>query len=141
MTVEQTRVAIVLLADFGAHLRELAERCHVWVVDTPANRLAAEAVRASGPSDRTHGVTTFKTCEGESIESSLIDLLPVIDEHHGLRGEWATDVVLEIRGAALTAALRSELDELGSFDICEDAGGFVATRQSIPPRANRIPSP
>jgi hypothetical protein len=61
MTVKRTR-------DFSTHLPELAERCHVWVVDTPANRQAAEAVWASGPSDRTHGVITFKIYEGESIE-------------------------------------------------------------------------
>jgi hypothetical protein len=133
MTVQPTRVAIVMLSDIGADLRELAERCHVWVVDTPANRQAAEAVWANGPSDRTHGVTTFKTHEGESIESSLVNLLPVLDEHHGLRAEWATDVVLEVRGAALTATLRSELDELGPFDIREDAGGFVATRPTGKP--------
>ena len=140
MTVKQTRVAVVMLSDFGAHLRELAERCHVWVVDTPANRQAAEAVWASGPSDRTHGVPTFKTYEGESIESSLINLLPIIDEHHGLRAECATDVVLEVLGTGLTATLRSELDELGPFDICDDAAGFVATCLSAPPRVDPIPA-
>lgn len=140
MTVEQTRVAIVMLSDFGARLRELAERCHVWVVDTPANRQAAQAVWATGPSDRSHGVTTFMTHEGESSESALVNLLPVIDEHHGLRIEWASDVVLEVRGMALTAAVQSELDELGSFVIREDAGGFVATRRSAPPRATPPPN-
>ena len=128
VTAAQTRVAVVMLSDFGAHLGELAKRCHVWLVDTADNRRAAEVVWASGPSDRTHGVTTFKKDDGESVESSLVNLLPVLDDHHGLRAAWATDVVLDVRGTPLTAALRSELDALGPFDIREDATGFVATR-------------
>jgi hypothetical protein len=85
-------------------------------------------------------VTTFKTYEGESIESSLVNLLPVLDEHHGLRADWATDVILEVRGAALTPTLRTALDELGPFDIHEDAGGFVATRPTGKPgtRSRRL---
>jgi hypothetical protein len=117
-----------MLPDFGAQLRALSERFHVWIVDTPANRRAAEAVWASGPSDRTHGVTTFKKSETESIESSLACLLPVIDDHHGLRAEWATDVVLEVRGATVTATVQAALDALGPFDIREDAAGFLAMR-------------
>jgi hypothetical protein len=115
-----------MLSDFDVHLRELAERCHVWVVDTPANRLAAEALWARGPGDRIHGVTVFRKDEDESVETSLVNLLPVLDEHHGLQAEWATDVVLDVRGAALTPTIRSELDAFGKFDIREDAGGLGA---------------
>jgi hypothetical protein len=127
---EHTRVAIVMHGDFGAQLPSLAEQFHVWVVDTPVNRRAAESVWAVGPGDRTHGVTTFKRYEGESIESSVVDLLPVIDEHHALREDWAKDIVLEVLGVPLTSSIRSALEALGPFDIRDRPGGFIATRSA-----------
>ena len=80
-----SRVAIVMSPDFSGALAELAQRCHVWVVDTPVNCRAAEAISvAGGEYDRTHGVTTFTVSESESTEASIVSLLPVIDDHHGL---------------------------------------------------------
>jgi hypothetical protein len=116
--------------DFGTQLPSLTARFHVWVVGTLANRQAAESIWSVGPGDRTHGVTTFKRYEGESIESSVVDLLPVIDEHHGLREDWATDIVLEVRGVPLTSSIRSALEVLGPFDIVERPDGFIATRSA-----------
>ena len=105
MAAERTRVAIVMHADFATKLPALAGQFHVWVVETPANRRAAEALWVVGPGDRTHGVTTFKLYEGDSIESSVMNLLPVIDEHHadsavvevlvtGIYGRRAADAIL-----------------------------------------------
>jgi hypothetical protein len=128
MAAEHTRVAIVMLSDFGRQLPSLAEQFHVWVVDTPVNRQAAEALWAAGPGDRTHGVTTFKLYEDESTESSIVNLLPVLNEHHGLQDDWATDIVLEVRGVPLTGTIRSALEALGRFDILERPDGFAATR-------------
>jgi hypothetical protein len=127
VTAEHTRVAIVY-SDIGAQLPELADRFHVWVVDTLSNRRAAEALWAVGPGDRTHGVTTFKRSEGESTEASVVDLLPVVDEHHGLRTDWADDIVLEVIGQPLTDGIRAALEALGSFSISERQDGFTATR-------------
>jgi hypothetical protein len=129
MTPDQTRVAIVVLPDFEAELAELAQRAHVWLVDTPSNRRAAERVWATGTSDRTHGVTTFKVDPGAPSETWIVEILPVVDEHHGLRAEWATDVVLEVRGLAVTPKVLSALQELGPFSLEEDQGGFIARRQ------------
>ena len=128
MTGSHTRVAIVMLSDFSAQLAELAQHSHVWIVDTPDNRRAAELLWADGPYDLTHGVTTFTVHEGESPEDSLVNLLAVIDEHHGLRAESAADVVLEVRGASLTPTVRLALETLGPFDVHEDAVGFVVRR-------------
>jgi hypothetical protein len=123
----RTRVAIVYF-EVGTQLPELAERFHVWVVDTPSNRRAAEAIWAVGPGDRSHGVTTFKQSEAESTEASIVDLFPVIDEHHGLREDWAADIVLEVVGQPLTASIRAALQALGPFAIVERQDGFTATR-------------
>jgi hypothetical protein len=131
MSPEHTRVAIVMHPDFCTQLPSLAERVHVWVVDTPVNRRAAESIWAAGPGDRTHGVTTFKRYDGESIESSIVDLLCVIDEHHGLREGWSTDVVLEVLGVTLTSGIRSALEALGPFNILERQDGFAATRSAL----------
>jgi hypothetical protein len=128
MAADQTRVAIVTLPDFSAHLRSLAEKFHVWVVDTPDNRRVAQELWAVGPGDRTHGVTTFELSEAESIESSVVNLLPTIDEHHGLRADWATDIVLEVRGVTLTSEIRSALEALGPFEILQRPVGFTAIR-------------
>jgi hypothetical protein len=57
-----------------------------------------------------------------------VNLLPVIDEHHGLREGSATDIVLEVLGAPLTASIRSALEAFGPFDILERQDGFAATR-------------
>ena len=127
---EHTRVAIVMHVDCGIQLPSLAKRFHVWVVDTVANRRAAESIWAVGPGDRNHGVTTFIRYEGESIESSVVDLLPVIDEHHGLREDWGTDIVLEVLGVPLTSSIRLALEALGRFDIRERPDGFTATRSA-----------
>jgi len=131
MAAERTRVAIVLQSDFSTQLPSLAEQFHVWVVDTPVNRRAAEALWGVGGGDRSHGVTLFKQNEGESSESSVEDLLSVIDEHHGLREDWATDIVLEVLGVPLTARLRSALEALGPFDVLERSNGFAATRTPV----------
>jgi hypothetical protein len=117
-----------MLSDFSAQMTELAQRSHVLVVDTPDNRRAAEVLSAGGAYDRTHGVTTFTVQEGELPEDSVVNLLAVIDEHHGLRAEWATDVVLEVRGASLTPTIRLELETLGPFDVQEDTVGFIVRR-------------
>ena len=100
----------------------------MWVVETPVNRRAAEARWAVDAGDQTHSVTIFTHYEGESIELCAVRLLPVIDEHHGLREGWASDVVLEVFGVTLTIRLRSALKNLGRFDILERPDGFVATR-------------
>jgi hypothetical protein len=131
MAAECTRVAIVMQSDFSTQLPSLAEQFHVWLVDTPVNRRAAEALwSVRGGGDRTHGVTIFTQYEGESIESSAVRLLPVIDEHHGLQEAWATEIVLEVLGVPFTAALRSALEALGPFDILERSDGFAATRMA-----------
>ena len=124
----QTRVAIVVSRDFSTELLELANRFDVWVLDTPANRRASEAIWADHKIDHAYSVTTFKEYEGESTETSLVDLLPIVDDHHGLREEWAGDIVLEVIGQPLTDAIRDALEVLGPFVISERRDGFTATR-------------
>ena len=131
MTNSPTRVAIVVDPDFGSALAHLAKYHHVWVVDTPPNRRAAEQVWASGASSTACGVATFKVDSATSSETWVEDLLSTIDEHHGLRADWAADVELEVRGTQLTPALRVALQEFGPFSLEERTNGFVATRHAV----------
>jgi hypothetical protein len=53
-------VGLVFDPDCGPGLAPLAARMHVWVVDSPANRTAAEGVWSSPqPDARDRGVTVF----------------------------------------------------------------------------------
>jgi hypothetical protein len=128
MGYERTRVAILMLIDGSRSLPNLAKQYHVWILDTPANRLATEALWALGPSDESHGVTIFRRQCDDLTDEFVVHLLSAVDEHHGLRADWAADVVLEVRGAALTEKLRAALAALGPFEIEEQVEGFVAIR-------------
>jgi hypothetical protein len=114
-----TRVAIVVELDFSGALEQLAERMHVWVVDTPPNRAIAEKVWGRGSGDRTHGITTFDIDATAAPEMWVVEFLNTVDEHHGLRAEWASDVELEVWGVGLTANIRGALQELGPFTLEE----------------------
>ena len=62
-------VAVVLDLEFGDRLSELAARLPVWIVDTPANRRAAQKHWGEHPGlSDTEGVTTFKVDLSSSAE-------------------------------------------------------------------------
>jgi hypothetical protein len=128
VTKPPTRVAIVVDPDFGRALADLARRVHVWIVDTPENRRVVEQLWAQASEDPNEGITTFKVDFAVARDAWVVDILPVVDEHHGLRVEWAPSATLEVRGARLTPGIRAALDELGSFSLEESEGGFVANR-------------
>jgi hypothetical protein len=109
-------------------LLDLAKRRHVWIADTPANRAAAQRVWEELEGDRNEGVTTFTIDDSLGPEGWVLDVLDVVDDHHGLRSEWASDVELEIRGASASADIREALDRLGAFEIEELLTGFIARR-------------
>jgi hypothetical protein len=119
----------VVERDFGEQLLELATRRHVWIAETTPNRAAAERVWAVIDGDRNEGVTTFEIDTSLAPEAWVVDVLDVVDEHHGLRSEWASDVELEVRGVSATAAIRQALDSLGTFELEEHPNGFVARRR------------
>ena len=78
------QVFVVLDRSFRDRLADLARNGPVWIVDTPANRAAADVFWAAN-SDRTHlnGVTTFRFDLGATAENILVSKLDTIDLHHG----------------------------------------------------------
>jgi hypothetical protein len=130
MHAEPTRVAIVVEPDFGDLLLDLSKKRHVWLVDTPPNRARAEDIwRVRHDYSRNEGVTTFKIDLSGPPQEWLLDVLHTIDEHHGLRAEWSSDVELEVRGVHLTNALREALLTFGPFAFEESPQGFIARRR------------
>ena len=127
-------VAVVLEVAFGDRLGDLAARMPVWIVDSPANRAAAEALRRAFPG-RSHrdGVTTFRVNPSDSPEKWLEDILPTIDLHHGEYSPSPRWTAVEAVGARLVPSLRRALTEFGLTVFEEDARGFRAWSPGAPP--------
>jgi hypothetical protein len=126
---EPYRVLVVVDRDYGQRLAELAQSGPVWILDTPANRTAAQQIWAADP-NRSHlkGVTTFKFREESSSEDILINELDTIDLHHGTHSASPPYTVLDVIGTAVTARLKAELAQFGFDDFQETPQGFRAVR-------------
>ena len=87
MSSSEYRVAIVVDPSFGERLAPLAERMHVWAVDTPPNRSVAERIWAAldTPSIE-RGVTTFRVDPSESPDIWAAGILPNVELHHAADG-------------------------------------------------------
>ena len=120
------QIAIVVDPNFGAELPALAAQLPVWIAHTPSNRAAAERWWA-GP--RAPEVTTFQVDAATSPGDWLLGVLPVVEEH-AIKGEGAlaTQLELEVRGAALTPELQAQLKESGYVVRGEAPGGFRLRR-------------
>ncbi len=125
------RVAVVVDPDFGERLKELAERMHVWVVDTPANRAVVQRIRSTmlGPSIE-RGVTVFRANPDQSPDEWAAHVLDMVELHHGEYSHDPAVSIIEIHGAPPTHEIRAALSELG-FTIVEESGGVVLA--SVPP--------
>lgn len=108
-------VAVVFAEDFSSQLEKLAFHTPVWMIDTPANRTAAEAAWMQATEWPHISVTLFRPLEWEP-------LLEQIAMHHE-----RFDVV-EAIGAELTPELRATLERMGFVRIVETPGGFRARR-------------
>lgn len=99
---------------FGERLDALAERCHVWAIDTPANRAVAERIwHRIASSERQRGVTPFRQRPGDAASETVAHVLGDVKLHHGAYSHTPPTSSLEIHGAALTNELREALAEHG----------------------------
>jgi hypothetical protein len=118
-------VAIVLIPDFAAELEGLARRMPVWVVDTPANRAAADRLRRASPD---LDLTVFRAAPGYAPEEICADVLGTVELHHGPYSRDPPCGALEVVGAAASPRVREALSAEGFAVVAERPGGFVATR-------------
>src|SRR5688572_25352565 len=107
-------VAIVFSEDYSSPLEKLAFHTPVWMVDTPANRAAAEQAWHEAVEWPHISVTLFRPVEWDT-------LLEQIAMHERF------DVV-EVIGAPLTPAARGALLEARFVRIEETPNGFRARR-------------
>jgi len=125
------RVAIVVDEDFALSLKELADRVHVWLVDTPANRSAARRLWAEsgGAYSFERGVTTFKVRPSDTPEERAAGILAAIEEHHGEERHDPPCRRIEVFGARPEPAVRAEFGAYGYTEIVATSTGFVACKR------------
>lgn len=128
--LEGYRVFVVLDREYGERLSELAANGPVWIVDSPTNRAAAQRLWTADP-NRSHleGVTTFKTADASSPETTLIEQLDTIDLHHGTYSANPPYTVLEIIGTTISERTKAELSRFGFNQFRATAEGFCAVRR------------
>jgi hypothetical protein len=107
-------VAIVFAEDYSSQLEKLAFHTPVWMIETPANRMAAEAAWLAAVEWPHISVTLFRPMEWST-------LLEQIAMHQ--RAE-----VVESIGAPLMEPARAALEAAGYVRIEETASGFRARR-------------
>jgi hypothetical protein len=109
-------VAIVFDEDYAASLEKLAFRAPVWLVDTPANRSAAEEAWRDAVEWPHISVTLFRP------QHDWTALLGQIELHeHSLE-------TVEVIGSTLDPATHTALVEAGFTRFDESAQGFRARR-------------
>ncbi len=115
-------VAIVFTPDFSADLQKLAFHTPVWLVDTPANRAAAEEAWHAAIEWPHITVTLFRPPDENATKEDWNTLLEQISFR-----ERTLDTV-EVIGAPLTLVARAALAEVGLARFDETATGFRAKR-------------
>ena len=125
------RVGIVLDESFGPRLLPLAQRIHVWAVESAANTPIARDVQQlvsalpGDPLDR--GVTTFEA-GGSSSWETLAAVVDNVDEHHGEHAHTPAWTVLEIYGIDEADAHKAGLDAYGVTEVERTEFGLEARR-------------
>lgn len=124
------RVGLVLDREFGNKVLALSDRMHVWMIDSPTNRAAAEVVwagnREGDPRNPLeHGVTLFKSTTGRTPEEIVVEIMDTISDHHS---EWEHDPPmseLEIHGASDTDAFSSALASVGMVVSARERNSLI----------------
>jgi hypothetical protein len=126
-------VAIVVDPVFGEKLFGLAARLHVWILETPVNKVAAQAVWSEGANVHSldRGATTFSGKPTDPPDEIVTSMLDTIDLHHGEYGHSPPLSVLEVYGAKPTTALSAALAERGFTNVSPMDDGFRAWRSVV----------
>ncbi|MDP9194914.1 MAG: hypothetical protein M3P06_24735 [Acidobacteriota bacterium] len=115
-------VAIVFAEDFSAQLEKLSFHTAVWLVDTPANRAAAEEAWQRAIEWPHISVTLFRS----SAASPSGDDWRALLEQIALQKRTVDSI--DIFGAELTPVARATLENVGYERFEETPSGFRARR-------------
>lgn len=128
------RVALVFDPNASTLLSTLADRCHVWLVDSNENQKAAQACwqRAEPLDDElAAGVTTF-TRKAQKPHEALEALLDLVEDHHGELAHDPPVHELLIVGLDPSEAVLAVLKEWGYDRFDTHPEGFLAKREPNP---------
>ncbi|HEX6160396.1 MAG TPA: hypothetical protein VF111_09550 [Thermoanaerobaculia bacterium] len=115
------RLAVVLDPDFGDRLEKLAFQRPVWIVESSANRTAAEATSLRSSEWPQISVTLFRPLPATPSREDWDAFLAQLALHHPVTS-------VDFIGTPLTLPLRAALGEAGLGEISEQADGFRARR-------------
>jgi len=123
------RVALVLDREFGNKVLALSDRMHVWMIDSPTNRAAAEELWAGHRDDPRdpleHGVTLFTPTIGRTPAEIAVDIMDTIVDHHS---EWEHSPPMsevEIHGMDDIDAIASALASIGMVVSSREGDSLV----------------
>jgi|SRR6267378_2711596 hypothetical protein len=121
------KVSLVVDRNYGERLQSLVGSGPIWLIDTEVNRKAATEYWQLNPKPkREAAVTTFKYLVDDSVSATCLNILGVIDLHHGKYSGGYSE--LEVIGAPIGEELRSAITELGFIRFDSTADGFRASR-------------
>lgn len=133
MNLEPYTVAIVLDANFGVRLRDVAARCDVWTVTSQINRTVVEQLwQEAAETHARHEVSLWTSELTGTTTEEWRTILQNIEDHHGPHGHNPPVTTLEVYGATLTDDMRRELGRYGYDTIEPTSDGFRATRPDVP---------
>ena len=126
MTLDLSTIAIVLDADFGARLHELAARMPVWIVDTPGNRAAIEREWTRRRRDGAEReLSVFRMIDGLSPAEHVAALVRTIDRQHGPSAQSPAFTTLVVIGTAPDAVSSAAIRAIGGGPPAASEDGFA----------------
>jgi hypothetical protein len=122
-------VTLVVDPNFGDRLAELPSGAPVWIIESPANRAAAQRAWAALPT-ATHldGVTIFRGEESNAL-ANCKGVLSAIEIHHGVHSHVPPYSGLDVIGVELTPELSAALAEYGMTELTPRTDGFRASHE------------
>ena len=123
------KVVLVLEPEYGKKIIQVATDSHVWVVDTPSNRAAAEKYWKQNATPQARlGITTFKFSPDASRLETFLAILETVHLHHAGYSANPAYSELEIIGLPPTRRPKQALRELDFARFEPSAEGFRAKR-------------
>ena len=129
MSARTNKVIMIVDRNYTGDVASLATDGHVWLIESPANRDAAENYRAlNGESTVENGLTIFKAADDDSGSETCLSMLETIDLHHGIYSSNPPYSVFEIVGAPLSRSVKTAIEALGFSRFEPTENGFRALR-------------
>ena len=136
---------VVVDPSYSGELQALASEVPVWIVSTAVNKKACQRIwdhNAITDHRLPGSITSFDASEPEDRASSLLSILPALEDHYGVSDDHEYEALLSDRerrylhfpngfticvvGLNLTADLKKSLEGFGLDSLAPTATGFQA---------------